>query len=290
MGLSAILDVCPKAAYNNPLASKLVYACRQYLRYHLVMARATFRNNVALPNLKATLSKYLDPSTDTPTGISCNSKSIYQVESNQGFCNALLFLINDICDLADLQIAPDDDFTAETQEEVSKRVARIESDLQSLIQLPLDPSNQQESLEGGDDFQQRLQSIISTAEANRLTALLFLDEVCTMHFPQVVPKTRASRSTYIGNILSLVEEICEKDHVTAALPIWPVFIAGCSAGEEDRLRVLKIFNSFQCKRMFGVSNTTLFPTLRLHGFTKFYPCRVFRQLSPSWRMSGGKET
>lgn len=100
----------------------------------------------------------------------------------------------------------------------------------------------------------KLEFITMTADSNRLAALLFLDETCATHLPHIVPRCRKSRSVIIQKIFSYVKSICETGPITAALPIWPVFVAGCMAStDDDRLQVMEIFDKFLSEEKFGVS-------------------------------------
>lgn len=281
MGLSGVLESCPETTTLDPHGARLIRTCQQYLVYHLIMAKATFCVNDIIPNSASILSKYLggyksrpwfyhddgrettylDHEIDAPAEASQRLLSVafsnmHHVEPHQGFSNALLTLINEISNLTDISGRREDAV------EAAKQVRQLETQIENLTQIPLRP----ESLKSDGDYfadghfsvdtdppQHRLESIIATAEAHRLAALLFLDETCALHLPQVVPGCRAARSAHTQAILSLVESICEKEPVTAALPIWPVFIVGCATvTDEDRLRVLNILDQFQCRRIFGV--------------------------------------
>lgn len=237
------------------------------------MAKATFCLDDIMPNAKQILSKYLKgsgaPGTQradvgtlhlygedsgrtriSGTRLFGGPSHLHYIEPHQGFSNALLLLVNEICDFAG---------KGDTTN-IAKRVCELEAHLDKLIQL-LPKSALDESasflVHMGDDKipSHRLQSILDTAEAHRIAALVFLDEICAIHLPRVTPKCRSSRLAHIEDILSLVESICDREPVTAALPIWPVFIVGCAiVAEEDRLRVLDILDKFQLRRIFGVSS------------------------------------
>jgi hypothetical protein len=252
------------------------------------MAKATFRIDKFIPNSERTLSKHLladswprEVSNDTPSthqgnilmqlfsgyGVESltspnaaeeimfppNTTASDYIECGQGFSNSLLLIINEICDLSNGPEYREIDHVAST-------VQRIHSSLNSLIQLApdnrYDAHRQQttnENFQGKRNINSRLEVIIATAEANRLAALLLLDDTCALRFPEVKSPGRASRKDYIENIISTVEMICDKEPVTAALPIWPVFVAGCSiVSEEGRLRVLSILEKFQDPQVFGV--------------------------------------
>lgn len=274
MGLSAILDACPDQAWQHPDAARLIQTAQQYLVYHLIMAKATFCLDDSIPNAKNVLSRYLsgdgkssergtaDHGTSRPDGGDNGVSHIFgppflggpshlhYIEPHQGFSNALLLLVNQICDLAGEAESTD----------IAKRARQLEARLESLTQLlpksALDGAARYLVHMAGDEIpSHRLESIVDTAEAHRLAALLFLDEICALHVPRVTPDCRSARSAHIERILSLVESICEREPVTAALPIWPVFIVGCAiVAEDDRRRVLDILDKFQLRRIFGVSS------------------------------------
>ena len=255
------------------------------------MAKATFQINDVIPNSMEILLRYIGqdylssklwPGNDDPLDASHGSSSqlanpghgypailsnMDHIEPHQGFSNTLLVLINRICDLAD---APSDN--GESPINLAERVRQLEIQLQTLTQLaPMarPRGQQQQHQSSGSDFtnldyqpeesqlsQHKLESITATAEAHRLAALVFLDETCALHLPHIVPDCRASRSAHTEEILRLVESVCSREPVTAALPIWPIFIVGCAmVDDEDRLRVLNILDQFQCRRIFGVSSS-----------------------------------
>lgn len=181
---------------------------------------------------------------DGPSAVSPSAGDYIDV--CQGFSNRLLLLINDICNLP-----------GGSRQDAAAAVKRIDTCLENLEQLPpsslqSDPTGASPELEAAR--QRKLDVITATAEANMLSAFVFLDETCRIHWPGIVPECRASLQKHISRIFSLVEEICEKEPVTAALPIWPVFIAGCSLDkDEDRVRLLGILDKFKWQQLFGVS-------------------------------------
>ena len=253
------------------------------------MAKATFQINDVIPNSMEILLRYIGqdhlsskswPSNDDPLDASSGSPSqlanpghghpailsnMDHIEPHQGFSNTLLVLINRICDLADASSEDSEDSVS-----LDERVRRLEIQLQTLTQLaPMARPRGQQSSSGFTDpqyhaersqlSQHKLESITATAEAHRLAALVFLAETCALHLPHIVPDCRASRSAHTEEILRLVESVCSREPVTAALPIWPIFIVGCATViDEDRLRVLNILDQFQCRRIFGVSPFFLF--------------------------------
>lgn len=184
-----------------------------------------------------------------------------KIDTHQGFSNRLLLIINDICDLRDAQNSDESNHQDADTEALERRVIEIQSKLDTLTQVP--PENIHQVLAAGMDCDARLEPeklrlklefITMTADSNRLAALLFLDETCATHLPHIVPRCRKSRSVIIQKILSYVKNICETGPITAALPIWPVFVAGCMAStDDDRLQVMEIFDKFLSEEKFGVS-------------------------------------
>lgn len=180
----------------------------------------------------------------------------------QGFSNSLLLLINEICNLPDSGHYSKEAGWIPGFDHIPSTVQRINTRLEGLVQIPPSFDDQDHSIfTHGSSltcnttmFQRRLKVIKATAEANRLATLVFLDQTCRIHIPEVVPDCRSSLEDYISRIFKLVEEICENEPVTAALPIWPVFITGCSLVEDEgRIRVLNILDKFKWQQLFGVS-------------------------------------
>ncbi|VUC24978.1 unnamed protein product [Clonostachys rosea] len=290
MGISLLLDACPEDASDDPYAMKLIQFCRQYFVYHTVMAKATFSIDGFIPNSRSALSKYLgqtsiadtsqistpeehfsrlvlDPvGTEQKTqkgpahmGPGLLSIGVHpdQIELHQGFSNTLLFLINSISDLVDVK-KPSEGGTSN-----SETIRQLNTALENLVQVPPNEADHnpiiEDEKEGTDkrpdpgiSSTRKLETIRATAEANRLAALIFLDDTCSLHFPDIVPACRRHRYEYIQEIFSLVEVVCGSQPVTAALPIWPMFIAGCSiTNEDDRVKFLSILERFQWERLFG---------------------------------------
>lgn len=245
------------------------------------MLKATFSSRDIVPNLESILRKNIasweiwddiesHSSLDTPASSRSSSKdndlcfetddmdlehilssySMQQIDTNQGFSNGLLLLINYICDLK----SDSSDSKQGNESEISSKMKKIEHSLQTLKQIPPDmkctnfedmPLDAEVRFHKDDIMRRRLESIVATAEANRLGALLFFEAQTAARSPLA--------SDRIKDIINLAEEVCEKDVVTASLPIWPIFLAGCFCSEEYRFRVLSILHKFQRERTFGVS-------------------------------------
>lgn len=293
MGISLLLDACPDDASEDPYAMKLIQFCRQYFVYHTVMAKATFSIDGFIPNSRSALSKYLGQTGIVVTsevsspeehfsrlvlepaktdhepqqgsaqiGAGLLAKGVHpdQIELHQGFSNTLLILINRISDLVDMKKPP------EGGRSNNETIRQLNTALENLVQVPPKEASQNPIIEADEEggttkspipdasSAPRLETIRATAEANRLAALIFLDDTCSLHFPDIVPACRRRRHEYIQEIFSLVEVVCGTQPVTAALPIWPMFIAGCSiTNEDDRVKFLSILEKFQWERLFGVS-------------------------------------
>ncbi|KAI1387989.1 uncharacterized protein F4822DRAFT_298391 [Hypoxylon trugodes] len=292
VGISGLLDACQGQASRSPGHETLLQFSQQYLMYHLVMAKSTLHVDGVIPNSKSILSRLIGVSSsptrnrDDRDGVHerapRNSTSVNEepeeriepclasffldneldeIDTHQGFSNRLLLLINDICDLRDSECSGKaGDANADTSA-LERRVIQIQSQLECLTQVP-PKSVLQSSRDRREDYQtqpllnefhkRRLELITMTAETNRLAALLFLDETCGTHFPHIIPRCRKSRPDFIQKVLSLIQDICDTGPITAALPIWPVFVAGCMASSDDiRLQVLEIFDKFQRQKKFG---------------------------------------
>ncbi|KAK6953916.1 hypothetical protein Daesc_003878 [Daldinia eschscholtzii] len=182
-----------------------------------------------------------------------------RIDTHQGFSNRLLLIINDICDLRDASKSDELDYQHTDPQALEQRVVGIQSKLETLSQIP--PISNRSAWEvdmdhdariESEEFERKLEMIELTAESNRLAALLFLDETCATHLPHIIPQCRKIRSVIIQDILTKVQKICETGPITAALPIWPVFVAGCMAStDDDRLQVMQIFDKFQSQKKFG---------------------------------------
>ncbi|OKO99914.1 hypothetical protein PENSUB_8131 [Penicillium subrubescens] len=116
-----------------------------------------------------------------------------------------------------------------------------------------------------EDIQQRLPNgqidptteCAAIAEANRLGALLLLHETCS---PKAASTSRSGlpafdteeKSRFVGQILNLILEKKANMMRTAVLPLWPLFLAGCCAREdEERVTVLRLFEELNGIRRFG---------------------------------------
>lgn len=201
-----------------------------------------------------------------------DTDDLNHIQNYQGFSNSLLLLVNEVCDLGKrLEDENLSEGNCSEENTLVEDVIRLRSSLESLTQLP--PKSRH--IQGDDsmaynapspsssrDHHRQLEVIMATAEANRVAALLFLDETFSTRFPSLFSSdTRKRRSAYKEAIFTCADTICENGIVTSALPIWPIFLAGYSAvTDEDRSRVLAILDRFQSQSWFGVSASTSPPT------------------------------
>ncbi|CAK7219897.1 hypothetical protein SCUCBS95973_003976 [Sporothrix curviconia] len=278
--MATLLEACTSYVETGGLAGAaedLVRFAWQYFAYHLVTAKTAFpvQKLITSPANAAPMSTATGTVTATPPSRpipalhqqylrlrSDPTKDAY-VDAYQGFSNTLLFLIDEICELRNIHPSTAD---------VAATIHQIEEALVSLRQLPPKPSsdfmdffpdgNESEGSSPGSDKSgssdggTRFLVLESTAEAHRLGALLFLDETCALYWPSIVPRTRAVRGRLVDQIIDLSHAILAAEHVTAAFPVWAVFMAGCMArsgsdggGDGQRQRILSIFARLE-KTMF----------------------------------------
>ena len=119
------------------------------------------------------------------------------------------------------------------------------------------------------------------AETNRLGALVFLHEICAPPSPATVLVTTTEsdegpskvvglpvlpadeKAKYVRRILDLIEHNRADMMRTAALPLWPLFLAGCCVRrEDDRVPVLRIFEESEGMKRFGVSFVHVIQTMQ----------------------------
>jgi hypothetical protein len=154
-----------------------------------------------------------------------------------GFSPALLLRINQVAELA---------WARDGLNETSRKgVYQLKAGLDNLRQrLPaehIDPSTE----------------CVAIAEANRLGALLFLYEICSTKSASskssILSFDAEEKNAYVKRILGLVLEKKANMMRTAVLPLWPLFLAGCCArDEEDKVAVLRLFEELNAIRRFGV--------------------------------------
>ncbi|KAJ5176988.1 uncharacterized protein N7482_002865 [Penicillium canariense] len=195
----------------------------RYFAFHLVLARTAFR----VKPTTCQISILPDSSIESPDII----------DPYMGFSHSLLLLINQVTELAWVREDANDKITLST-------VYQLKQDLENLQQrLPteqIDPDTE----------------CAAIAEANRLGALLLLHETCSptaSNRNSCLPSLNLEeRGDCVEQILSLI--LAKKANMmrTAVLPLWPLFLAGCCAREEDqRVIVLQLFEELSGIRRFG---------------------------------------
>ncbi|KAJ5281317.1 hypothetical protein N7478_006689 [Penicillium angulare] len=196
----------------------------RYFAFHLVLARTAFR--VDIPNYTLPTSPdFMIESPDT-------------IDPYMGFSQSLLLLINQVTELA---WSKEDD------------------------QMNVFPSTVLILKKDLEDIQQKLPSeqihptteCASIAEANRLGALLLLHETCSpkaasTNKPSLSAFDPEEKNQFVERILNLIMEKKANMMRTAVLPLWPLFLAGCCAREdEERVIVLQLFEELNEIRRFG---------------------------------------
>lgn len=164
-----------------------------------------------------------------------------------GFSHSLLLLINQVAELAWTQ-SDNQKFTNNTA------ALKLKKSLEGVVQIL--PSQ-------CDDLNTECAAI---AEANRLGALLLLQEICstksasTNNLRQQPTGTQENLKThYVKLILNLMQEKKANMMRTAVLPLWPLFLAGCCAsGEEERVIVMQFFDEVEGIRRFGVCKIVVY--------------------------------
>lgn len=198
----------------------------RYFAFHLVLARTAFR--VDTPSYKLPISP--DSLVESPDTI----------DPYMGFSQSLLLLINQVTELA---WSKEDDQNNISPSTVHRLKRNLEDIQQSLPNGQIDPTTE----------------CASIAEANRLGALLLLHETCSpktasAHRPGLPAFDPEEKNQFVEKILNLILEKKATMMRTAVLPLWPLFLAGCCAREdEERVTVLQLFEELNGIRRFGVS-------------------------------------
>ncbi|KAJ5689124.1 hypothetical protein N7462_003516 [Penicillium macrosclerotiorum] len=196
----------------------------RYFAFHLVLARTAFKVN------PETCQAYVLPDTllETPDTI----------DPYMGFSPSLLLLINQVTELAGHNERDQQVMGAQRVYDLKRRLEEIQ---QKLPSEQIDPDTE----------------CASIAEANRLGALLLLHETCSSKAgsassTQLPSLDSKEKSQYVDQILKLI--LTKKSNMmrTAVLPLWPLFLAGCCAREEEeRVIVLQLFGELESIRRFG---------------------------------------
>ncbi|KAJ5134627.1 hypothetical protein N7448_000353 [Penicillium atrosanguineum] len=209
-----------RSAHSKELASFF----NRYFAFHLVLARTAFRVN-PLPQDSPMIPDSILESPDT-------------IDPYMGFSPSLLLLINRVAELAWIQRDEQKIISATAVYNLKKSLEEVE---QRIPVEHLDPNTE----------------CAAIAEANRLGALLLLHEICSpksvcsgsLHLPMLNVE---EKNGYIEQILNLI--LIKKANMmrTAVLPLWPLFLAGCCArNEEERIVVMQLFGEFEAIRRFG---------------------------------------
>lgn len=199
----------------------------RYFAFHVVLARTAFRVDSTMYKLPIP-SDSSDESPDT-------------IDPYMGFSQSLLLLINQVTELAWIKDDDQNDISLST-------VHRLKRNLEDIQQRPptgqIDPTTE----------------CAAIAEANRLGALLLLHEICspkaTSPSKTCLPSLNSEdKGHYVKQILNLILQKKANMMRTAVLPLWPLFLAGCCAREdEERVTVLRLFEELDGIRRFGVCN------------------------------------
>lgn len=200
----------------------------RYFAFHLVLARTAFRVEGATYKLP----------------ISPNSlvESPDRIDPYMGFSQSLLLLINQVTELAWMKEDDQNEISPSTVYQLKRNLEEIQ---QRLPTGQIDPTTE----------------CAAIAEANRLGALLLLHETCSSKpvsasksgLPAFNPE---EKSRFVGQILNLILEKKANMMRTAVLPLWPLFLAGCCAREdEERVTVLRLFEELNGIRRFGVRSS-----------------------------------
>ena len=102
--------------------------------------------------------------------------------------------------------------------------------------------------------------IFTSAEVYRLASLIFLHQKVAMIRSRVGRRISCDNLFSETEVLDLVNQIIvhfmstPELTKTASIPLWPLFIAGCSAGDDNlRVQVLEVFDRAESRHRFGVS-------------------------------------
>jgi hypothetical protein len=200
----------------------------------LVLARTAFRVG----------SSYHDPPV-IPNSI---LESPDTIDPYMGFSPSLLLLINQVAELAWTRGDGQRNVSAATVYQLKKSLEQVE---QRIPAEHIDPNTE----------------CAAIAEVNRLGALLLLHEICSpkpacSEAPRLPTLNVEEKNGYVEQILRII--LTKKTNMmrTAVLPLWPLFLAGCCArDDEERVVVLQLFEELEGIRRFGVCDFLLrFPS------------------------------
>ncbi|RAO73610.1 uncharacterized protein BHQ10_009622 [Talaromyces amestolkiae] len=257
----------------------------RYFSFHLVLARTAFRveDDITFMRTASSTNTESTSSQDSPSiskltdflSLAMPLEDLDQIDSYMGFSNSLLLLINEVADLA-WRYHSKESVEADLPF-VREHVRRLRSSLETLQQTP--PPLAENGRLGDMPFyafateedgllERTVAEFQAIAEANRIGALLLLHEVCASRFQrpdlfktatatEIESSESGSASTeyktrYVRGILDPMIQNINRISRTAALPLWPLFIAGCCVTtEEDQITVMKIFEETEKLKRYG---------------------------------------
>ncbi|PLB46272.1 hypothetical protein P170DRAFT_365471 [Aspergillus steynii IBT 23096] len=271
-GIRAIIDRYCQPSRLGTRRTSLRLFLNRYFAFHLVLARTAFHvdddlfNNPILTSPEHggdSSTEWLSAVTIEPLSKSSNILSIHmpldelhEIDPYMGFSNSLLLLINEVAELARESGGKHIDLNPEA---FQAKVFRLKRSLENLQQQP--PSHLDTYLTMAP-VKKEASSIVAEctiiAEANRLGALLFLHEICShpnadehcvAKFPRL---SEDDKYRYVQDILGILHKNLDCMIRTAALPLWPLFLAGCCCKtDEDRITVMDIFQQSEQPKRFG---------------------------------------
>lgn len=266
----------------------------RYFSFHLVLARTAFRvedditfTKTSSPVNTGSTSRQDYPSISKLTdflSLAMPLEDLDQIDSYMGFSNSLLLLINEVADLA-WKYSSKESVEADLPF-VREQVRRLRTSLETLQQTPppLADNGRVDNMsfyafatEADYMLERTVAEFQAIAEANRIGALLLLHEVCASRLqrPDLFRAATATevesdetdgydfvstdyKTRYVRGILDPMIQNINRINRTAALPLWPLFIAGCCVTtEEDQITVIKIFEETEKLKRYGVCPTFL---------------------------------
>ncbi|EED15928.1 hypothetical protein TSTA_010460 [Talaromyces stipitatus ATCC 10500] len=261
-GIHTLIKQYQDVSFRNSRASDVSRFFSRYFSFHLVLARTAFRVENDITFTEHGSGVHTSASSSILTGDekqihspSSRSSSVSkltdflslampledldQIDSYMGFSNSLLLLINEVAHLAWKYHSKE--LAEANLPFVREQVRRLRTSLETLHQTPpplgdngyLNEAQPFHAFGNSNQRDEELKRIVSEfqaiAEANRL-------EHCFMH------------EVILGPMIQNINRI----NRTAALPLWPLFIAGCCVTtEEDQITVIKIFEETEKLKRYG---------------------------------------
>lgn len=285
-GIHTLINQYQDAFIRSSRTSDVSRFFSRYFSFHLVLARTAFRveddiaftNTASSVNMESASTQACLPISKLTDFLSLAMplEDLDQIDSYMGLSNSLLLLINEVADLA-WKYHSKKSIEAEMPF-VREQVQRLRSSLETLQQTPPPLADNGQSdgpypiaytTDADGLLARTVAEFQAIAEANRLGALLLLHEVCASRFqrpdlfrtattPEIVSNEYSSAPTdyktcYVRGILDPMIQNINRISRTAALPLWPLFIAGCCVTtEEDQITVMKIFEETEKLKRYGV--------------------------------------